>query len=127
MRDVAPPRLRWGEPRPPGPALLFDVDWTRRCLDLGVTASLLSDVMAARGGLVGGDGSPEEGTSGIPLCPRNAGSAVVKSLEGRSGIVDEVAAGKDIRLTGSGHLAVTTITVIRFLFHCRHCCGSMPP
>lgn len=113
MRDVAPPRRRWGEPEPPGPALLMvDVVVERRCLDLGVTASLLSDVMAARGGLVGGDGNPEEGTSGIPLCPGNAGSAVVKSLEGRSGVVDEVAAGKDVGLAGSGNLAVITVTVI---------------
>jgi hypothetical protein len=36
---------------------------------LGRSASSLDEVSAARGGLVGGEGSPEEGTSGIPLGP----------------------------------------------------------
>lgn len=40
-----------------------------RFLGLGCRASSLDDVMAARGGLDGGDGSPEMGTSGIPLGP----------------------------------------------------------
>lgn len=40
-----------------------------RFLLLGKRASSLDEVSAARGGLVGGEGSPEEGTSGIPLGP----------------------------------------------------------
>lgn len=36
---------------------------------LGRMASSLDEVSAARGGLVGGEGIPEEGTSGIPLGP----------------------------------------------------------
>lgn len=40
-----------------------------RLLGLGVKASSLDEVNAARGGLEGGDGSPEMGTSGIPLGP----------------------------------------------------------
>ena len=36
---------------------------------LGASASRLDEVMAARGGLEDGEGSPEEGTSGIPLGP----------------------------------------------------------
>ena len=38
-------------------------------LALGWRASSLLDVNAARGGLDGGDGKPEIGTSGIPLGP----------------------------------------------------------
>ena len=75
--------------------------------------------MAARGGLEGGEGSPEEGTSGIPLCPGNARSAVVEALQRRSGRVDEVAAGKDVGLTDS-ILATTTTPIIIVLFHWRH-------
>lgn len=127
MRDVAPLRclVLLFLPAPPGPALVVVAE---RCLldDLWVRASSLSDVMAARGGLVGGDGSPEEGTSGIPLCPSHARGAVVEAPERGRG-VDEVAAGKDIRLAGGGVLAVITTTVIGFLFHWRHCfCWVMP-
>jgi len=62
---------------------------------LGRRASSLDEVSAARGGLVGGEGSPEEGTSGIPLGPCSPGSAVVEALEVRAR-VDNVAGGKDI-------------------------------
>lgn len=63
IRSVAPPRrpraaLWWVVPLP----LVLR-------LGLGVTASSLDEVNAARGGLDGGDGSPEIGTSGIPLGP----------------------------------------------------------
>jgi hypothetical protein len=62
---------------------------------LGRRASSLDEVSAARGGLVGGEGSPEEGTSGIPLGPCSPGSAVVDALE-VGGSVDNVAGGKDV-------------------------------
>lgn len=95
---------------------------------LGVSASWLVDVMAARGGLEGGDGSPVEGTSGIPLGPCNAGSAVVEPLERGVQRVDEVAAGEDVGLAGSVLAVVITTTVIIIaLFHGRHCCWRMPP
>lgn len=75
---------------------------------------------AARGGLDGGDGSPEEGTSGIPLCPCGEGSAVVQAAEG-GGVVDEVARGEDVGLA-DGTLARVITTVITVLFsHGRHC------
>lgn len=54
--------------------------------------------MAARGGLDGGDGSPEIGTSGIPLCPCSQGSAVVEALQ-RGRRADDVATGEDVGLT----------------------------
>lgn len=41
----------------------------------------MDEFNAARGGLVGGEGIPEVGTSGIPLRPCNPGSAVVDALE----------------------------------------------
>lgn len=72
----------------------------------GVSASWFVEVMAARGGLDGGDGSPVEGTSGIPLGPCKRRSAVVEPLQGGRG-VDEVAAGKDIGLTDNA-LAIIT-------------------
>ncbi len=87
---------------------------------LGVRASWLVDVMAARG-LEGGEGSPEEGTSGIPLCPGNRRSAVVEALQRGSGRIDEVAAGKDIGLANNV-LAITTTPIIIVLFHWRHDC-----
>src|SRR5687767_871273 len=44
--------------------------YSARCFFcLGRRASWLAELSAARGGLVGGDGRPEEGTSGIPLGP----------------------------------------------------------
>lgn len=48
-----------------------------RFLGFCCKASSLDEVMAARGGLDGGDGSPEIGTSGIPLgpCCKNGESA----------------------------------------------------
>lgn len=76
--------------------------------------------MAARGGLDGGDGSPEEGTSGIPLGPCGPGSAVVETAKSR-GRVDDVAAGKDIGLTDNGLAIKITTTVITLLSHWRHC------
>jgi hypothetical protein len=79
--------------------------------------------MAARGGLDGGDGSPVEGTSGIPLGPGGARSAVVETLQARGRRVDDVGTGEDAGLTGGGVLAITTTTVIIIvLFHWRHCC-----
>lgn len=82
-----------------------------RFLLLGRRASSLDEVSAARGGLVGGEGSPEEGTSGIPLGPCNPGSAVVEALE-VGGRVDEVARGKDVDLLGSGLAVITTVIQI---------------
>lgn len=64
---------------------------------------------AARGGLVGGEGRPEVGTSGIPLGPCSPGSAVVDALELGGGI-DNVAGGKDVH-PGSSVLAVITTTL----------------
>lgn len=75
--------------------------------------------MAARGGLDGGDGSPEMGTSGIPLGPCSPGSAVMEALE-RGGGVDQVATGEDIRPTGNV-LAVAITTTRIAVFHWRHC------
>ena len=85
---------------------------------LGVSANSLVDVRAARGGLDGGEGSPVEGTSGIPLGPCGAGSAVVESLEGRGRLVDQIAAGEDVGLP-RGVLASVVITtvIIIVLFH----------
>lgn len=113
MRSAAPPRRRCqaelslpsGEPRRP---VRDEVD-----LALGVSASWLVVVMAARGGLDGGDGSPVEGTSGIPLGPCETRSAVVKALQGRGGRVGHVAAGEDIGLTDNV-LAIITTGVIGF-------------
>lgn len=86
IESAAPPRRAR---RRPGISRFF-------CL--GRRASSLDEVSAARGGLVGGEGSPEEGTSGIPLGPCSRGSAVVEALEVGGG-VDEVARGKDIDLS----------------------------
>ena len=96
--------------------------WWRADLALGVSASSLVAVMAARGGLEGGDGSPVEGTSGIPLCPCGARSAVVQALKRGGRGVDDVAAGEDVGL--SGHVlarVITTTTMIGIGFHGRHC------
>jgi hypothetical protein len=90
-----------------------------RFLFLGKRASSLDEVNAARGGLVGGEGNPEEGTSGIPLGPCNPGSAVVEALE-VGGRVDEVTRGKDIDLLGSGLAVITTVIQI-LIIHWRHC------
>lgn len=119
-----------------------------RFLLLGKRASSLDEVNAARGGLVGGEGRPEEGTSGIPLGPwgRKKGqhchsqnkisgyawrqrrgckhtceprSAVVEALE-VGNRVDDVAGGKDIDILGND-LAVVTTTIEIFVFHWRHC------
>lgn len=91
----------------------------------GVSASWLVDVIAARGGLDGGDGSPVEGTSGIPLGPCDPGSAVVEALERGDRGVDEVAAGEDVGLAVSGGgnflaVVITTTVIITGLFHWRH-------
>lgn len=129
--SAAPPRRsRWR----PGISRFF-------CL--GRRASSLDEVNAARGGLDGGDGRPEVGTSGIPLrpcasksvrgtkganeCPLrpgllhtcNPGSAVVHTLE-VGGRVDDIAGGKDID-PGENVLAIST-TVIALIHHGRHNC-----
>lgn len=94
----------------------------RADLALGVSASSLVAVRAARGGLEGGDGSPVEGTSGIPLGPCDARSAVVQPLEGGGRGVDDVATGEDIGLADNALAVVTTTTIIIIVFHGRHCC-----
>lgn len=75
--------------------------------------------MAARGGLDGGDGRPEEGTSGIPLGPCNPRSAVVKALQ-RAVRVNKVAAGKDVGLLDNDLAIVITTVIIIGGFHGRH-------
>lgn len=113
MRSAAPPRRRCRallsvlEPLRPVPLLARDDDF----FALGVSASWLVVVRAARGGLEGGDGSPVEGTSGIPLGPCEPRSAVVQALQRGGGRVDDVAAGEDIGLTDNA-LAMVTTTVI---------------
>lgn len=87
--------------------------------------SSLVEVIAARGGLDGGDGRPEIGTSGIPLGPCSPGSAVVEALQ-RGRRVDEVATGEDINLTGYCLAVVTTTTTVIIVFHWRHFCRSNP-
>jgi hypothetical protein len=82
-------------------------------LALGVSASWLVVVRAARGGLDGGDGSPVEGTSGIPLGPCEPRGAVVQASERGRGRVDNVAAGEDIGLADNA-LAVITTTMTGF-------------
>ena len=67
----------------------------------------MAELSAARGGLVGGEGRPEEGTSGIPLGPGGPGSAVVEALEGGNR-VDKVAGGKDVDLVDSVLAVITT-------------------
>ncbi len=73
MRSVAPPRrLPWPPPARELLRLLRRLLLRLLVLVLrrfGVSASSLLAVMAARGGLDGGDGRPEVGTSGIPLGP----------------------------------------------------------
>lgn len=83
-------------------------------------------MIAARGGLEGGDGSPVEGTSGIPLGPCETGSAVVESLERGSRRVDEVAAGEDVGLTGNVlAVVITTTKIITGVSHGRHFCSRV--
>lgn len=79
-----------------------------RDLFFEISASSLADVKAARGGLDGGEGMPEEGTSGIPLCPVRPGSGVVESLQHRR-TIDNVSGGEDNRIS-AGHLAATITT-----------------
>jgi len=93
---------------------------------LGVSASWLVDVMAARGGLEGGDGSPVEGTSGIPLGPCSAGSAVVEPLERGDRRIDEVAAGEDVGLSGNLLAIMITTVIVIDVFHGRHFFCWMP-
>lgn len=81
----------------------------------------MDEVNAARGGLEGGEGRPEEGTSGIPLGPCDPRSAVVEALEVR-GRVNDVAGGKDID-TGSQVLAIITTVIYTLVTHWRHCDG----
>lgn len=94
---------------------------TRCFFCLGRRASWLAELSAARGGLVGGDGRPEEGTSGIPLGPCGPGSAVVEALQGGDR-VDEVAGGKDVDLVDSV-LAVITTPITRLHTNWRHLFG----
>lgn len=86
---------------------------------LGVSASSLVAVRAARGGLWGGDGSPVEGTSGIPLGPCETRSAVMETLQRGRGRVGNVAAGEDIGLADDALAIITTMIVFR-LSHGRH-------
>jgi hypothetical protein len=74
---------------------------------LGVRASSFDEVIAARGGLDGGEGNPEMGTSGIPLGPCSQGSAVVEALE-RAGGVDDIAGGENVGLAGHVLAVITT-------------------
>jgi len=69
----------------------------------------LDEVNAARGGLDGGEGRPEVGTSGIPLRPCDPRSAVVEALE-VGPRADNVAGGKDVD-TGSQLLAIITTVI----------------
>lgn len=82
--------------------------------------------MAARGGLEGGDGSPVEGTSGIPLGPCDAGSAVVEALQRGIRGIDDVAAGEDFGPAGGVLAIVITTGVIIIVFRGRHFCLRMP-
>lgn len=113
MTSAAPPRREVLLPRA---SLVVVVRFLEDVL--GSRASSLDGVMAARGGLEGGDGRPEEGTSGIPLDPGSPGSAVVQALERARG-VDEVAAGKDVG-RADDVLAVITTVIIHGIFHGRH-------
>lgn len=79
--------------------------------DLETRATPLEPLIAARGGLDGGDGRPEEGTSGIPLGPASPGSAVVEAL-GRAERVGHVAGGKDAGFADGSGLAIMITTVI---------------
>lgn len=79
----------------------------------------MDEVNAARGGLDGGEGRPEEGTSGIPLRPCDPRSAVVEALE-VGGRVNNVAGGKDVD-TGSQLLAIITTVIYTLVTHWRHC------
>jgi len=65
--------------------------------------SPFADVRAARGGLDGGEGSPEIGTSGIPLAPVHACRGVVKAFKRHR--VDNITRGDNIR---TDSLAATT-------------------
>jgi len=76
-----------------------------------VSASSLAAVKAARGGLDGGEGSPEEGTSGKPLCPVGPRSGVMEAFQGCRG-VNRIAAGEDG--------AIITTTTVGGLVE-RHC------
>jgi hypothetical protein len=84
---------------------------------LRMSASSLAEVKAARGGLDGGEISPEL-TSGKPLCPAGAGSGVVESRKtGRS--VDDISTGEDWSLaTDSLAITITTSTVFHTGRHC---------
>lgn len=100
-----------------------------------MSASSLAEVKAARGGLDGGDGNPEEPTSGIPLCPctvvsrqlrvrgegtrtAGAGSGVMEAGETGRGVYD-VRTGEDAGLAAY-ELA---IAITRMVFDCTgsHC------
>lgn len=80
----------------------------------------MDEVNAARGGLEGGEGRPEEGTSGIPLRPCDPRSAVVEALE-VGGRVNDVARGKDVDTSGQ-LLAIITTVIYTLVTHWRHCC-----
>ncbi|KAK8120560.1 hypothetical protein PG999_004680 [Apiospora kogelbergensis] len=76
-------------------------------LGFGLQSELVVRGDGREGGLVGGDGRPEIGTSGIPLGPCSHGSAVVHALQRRRR-VDEVATGEDIGLARDGLAIATT-------------------
>jgi len=87
---------------------------------LGVSASSLAEAWAARGGLDGGEGSPEgfPRTSGKPLCPAGAGSGVVETSQTVGG-VDDIATGEDIGLLDhSLAIAIITVAVGKTWRHC---------
>ena len=67
----------------------------------------MEELSAARGGLVGGDGSPEEGTSGIPLRPCDPRSAVVDAAKVGL-VIDDVAGGEDINSVSSALAPITS-------------------
>lgn len=132
IKSAAPPR-RSGRRSPKLSRFFF-----------GRRASWLDEVNATRGGLVGGEGSPEVGTSGIPLRPCERVSMIYPpnllciicthehSLEQKrnhrtcgpgSAVVDalkqgarvhNVARGKDVH-PGSGILAIITTTVLALM------------
>lgn len=79
-------------------------------------------VSAARGGLDGGDGSPVEGTSGIPLGSCEIRRAVMEAFQIGSARVDDVAAGEDIDLAINVLAIITTMMIVFCLFHGRHDC-----
>jgi len=82
-----------------------------------MSASSLAEVMAARGGLDGGEGSPWSlRTSGTPLGPAGAGSGVMEASETRRGIYN-VGRGENVGLA-SNNLAMAITTTVIVVFYC---------